>query len=259
MQTTYESINPENNVFIVRNPSFDNPPVKTQFKIACNFVVQSETPVNFEKKEKNMTELEIFLYLSHNIPSAPKAILPPKLRRSHRKTLVLDLDETLVHSSFQPYSRNNLFLKADGKNLKQDLYVNFRPFLYEFLEKISYMFEIVLFTASNKVYADQVLDSIDPNRIYFKFRLYRDHCSYENNVFIKDLRILRRDLKDVVIIDNSIMAFVYQLDNGIPITTWIDDPHDAGLLEAFQLLEEIYRLDDPRPFLKSKFNLSRFN
>jgi len=97
------------------------------------------------------------------------------------------------------------------------------------------MFEVIVFTASHQCYADPVLDHLDPSGDLIHHRLYRDSWIPVEGVFIKDLRVIEnRNLKDVVIVDNAVYCFGYQLENGIPIITWNDDPNDK---ELFNLVE----------------------
>jgi CTD small phosphatase-like protein 2 len=85
-----------------------------------------------------------------------------------------------------------------------------------------------VFTASSQDYADQVIDIIDPTGSLIQFRLYRQHCyATEDGHFIKDLRVIRnRNLADMLLVDNSVHSFGFQLDNGVPIIPYYDDPND---------------------------------
>jgi CTD small phosphatase-like protein 2 len=75
-------------------------------------------------------------------------------------------------------------------------------------------------------------------------------------VFIKDLRVISdRDIKDIVIVDNSIVSFAFQLSNGIPISSFTGAADDEELLYMVTLLEEIYSFEDLRPQLEQRFKL----
>ena len=145
--------------------------------------------------------------------------LPLITRSCHKKTLVLDLDETLVHSSQLFMDSPDDIVTVSSNNESKTLYVKYRPGLIKFLLSASQKFELVIFTASSKMYAEQILNKLDPQRRLLKYRLYREDCIYQSGHYIKDLSRLGRDLSQVVIMDNSISAFVLQLNNGIPISS----------------------------------------
>jgi CTD small phosphatase-like protein 2 len=81
--------------------------------------------------------------------------------------------------------------------------VRVRPFCREFLEKLSQIAEIIIFTASASSYADVVLDYLDPEKRWISHRLYRQHCKLERGYFLKDLRVVNRRLQEAVLVDNS--------------------------------------------------------
>lgn len=150
-------------------------------------------------------------------------------------TLVLDLDETLVHSSFMaiPHADFNFVLGLDANRL--GVYVCIRPGAEKFLTTLAGMYELVLFTASSQFYADNVVDRIDPER-KIRYRLYRESCTDFTGCFVKDLSKLGRDLKRIIIVDNSSVAYLLQPYNAIGITSWYDDPADHELDEIQELL-----------------------
>jgi len=169
-----------------------------------------------------------------------KPLLPPLSQNDqHRKTLVLDLDGTLI----------NRAQKEDGPGTTPSC----RPHLQKFLRRASRMFEIVVFTASQREYADKMLDSIDPNGQYIKYRLYRDSCVFWEGNYLKDLTMLGRDLARTAIIDNSPQAFGFQVDNGVPIASWYGDKEDGELLKLIPFLKDVARADDVRPLIREKF------
>ena len=135
--------------------------------------------------------------------------------------------------------------------------VKIRQHLEDVLQDLSTLFEICVFTAGEQGYADTVLDFIDPEYQIIKHRLYRQHCvQAAPGVYVKDLRIIQdRDLKDIVIVDNSIVSFAFQLSNGVPISAFTGQAKDEELIYMVTLLEEIYCSDDLRMPLENKFKL----
>ena len=170
--------------------------------------------------------------------SGPKGPLlpPPLLFDNGKKCLVLDLDETLVHSSFHIPEAYDLIVPLslpDGG--VQNIYVAKRPGVDEFLAQVGNIFEVVIFTASLSRYADPVVDFLTEgmNNIsqtaVIRHRLYRESCLYLQGLYVKDLSRLGRDLSQVVIVDNSPASFLLQPDNGIPIKSWFSDTTDCEL------------------------------
>lgn len=158
--------------------------------------------------------------------------LPPKTSK-HEYTLVLDLDETLVH-----------YDDVGGQFF-------LRPFAQEFIAETSQFFEVVIFTAAVKEYADWILDRLDSHGC-ISHRLYRCSTSQNNGVYIKDLQKLGRELSKMLIVDNSPENFQLQPENGIYIKSWYDDPNDRALEELAKVLQFVaeQRARDIRESLK---------
>ncbi|XP_047087894.1 CTD small phosphatase-like protein 2 isoform X1 [Lolium rigidum] len=193
--------------------------------------------------------------LSMVVPKFRPVLLPKQTRSCPRTTLVLDLDETLVHSTLEPCEDSDFTFPVHFNLREHTIYVRCRPYLKEFLERVASMFEIIIFTASQSIYAEQLLNVLDPKRRLFRHRVYRDSCVYVEGNYLKDLTVLGRDLSRVVIVDNSPQAFGFQLDNGVPIESWFDDPNDKELLALLPFLESLVGVEDVRPFIATKFNL----
>ena len=166
-----------------------------------------------------------------------------------KKTLVLDLDETLVHSSFVPFPKSDVVLDVNLEGVVYNIYVLVRPEAQEFIAEMAKYFELVVFTASISKYASPLLDILDEGNC-IKYRLYRDHCTFLNGIFVKDLKKLNRNIKDVIIVDNSPLAYAFDSDNGLPIKTWFDDPEDNELNKLKPILKYMSELKDVRHFIE---------
>lgn len=177
---------------------------------------------------------------------------PPHPHHVGRKTLVIDLDETLVHSSFTPVASPDYVIPVEIDRKVLNVYVRKRPWVDHFLEAVSETFEVVVFTASLTKYANPLLDKMDRLRV-IHHRLFRESCVYHEGNFVKDLSRLGRCLKNLVIIDNSPHSYIFQPENAIPIGTFIDDPSDRELLDVLPYVMSLHQVDDVRTALGMAF------
>lgn len=136
-------------------------------------------------------------------PQPQKSSFLPRIQRyrdQDKKTLILDLDETLVHSSFEVCPDADIVLNVNFDGVENKIYVKVRPGAVDFLWKITKFYEVVIFTASVANYADPLVDKLDKANYSF-YKLFREHCTYTGN-YIKDISKLGRDLRDCIIVDN---------------------------------------------------------
>uniref|UniRef100_A0A4W2I9Q2 protein-serine/threonine phosphatase n=1 Tax=Bos indicus x Bos taurus TaxID=30522 RepID=A0A4W2I9Q2_BOBOX len=137
-----------------------------------------------------------------------------KAQDSDKICVVIDLDETLVHSSFKPVNNADFIIPVEIDGVVHQVYVLKRPHVDEFLQRMGELFECVLFTASLAKYADPVADLLDKWGA-FRARLFRESCVFHRGNYVKDLSRLGRDLRRVLILDNSPASYVFHPDNAV--------------------------------------------
>ena len=160
---------------------------------------------------KNNSNLEI-PYLNEN------------LSKDKKFTLILNLDDTLINMKYDKLGRGILKL---------------RPNLFFFLNEVNKIFEIIIFTIENKEYVDSIIKIIEKDKKYFDKILYKEHTTLIEDVFVKDLSKLGRDLSKVIIIDNLPQSFKLQKENGILIKTFDgENKNDKKLKELIPILKK---------------------
>ncbi|KAK3082914.1 hypothetical protein FSP39_008957 [Pinctada imbricata] len=182
---------------------------------------------------------------------AEKYLLPPVLQHDvNKKCVVIDLDETLVHSSFKPISNADFIVPVEIEGTVHQVYVLKRPYVDEFLKKMGELFECVLFTASLAKYADPVADLLDKWGV-FRARLFRESCVFHRGNYVKDLSRLGRDLTKVVIVDNSPASYIFHPDNAVGVQSWFDDMTDRELMDLIPFFEVLSTVDNVYTVLQS--------
>ncbi|KAF9484440.1 NIF-domain-containing protein [Pholiota conissans] len=179
----------------------------------------------------------------------PKPLLPPiSPQHAGRKCLVLDLDETLVHSSFKSISQADYVVPVEIEYHWHNVYVIKRPGVDNFLKKMGEIYEVVVFTASLSKYADPVLDKLDIHQVV-SHRLFRESCYNHRGNYVKDLSQLGRPIADTIILDNSPASYIFHPNNAVPVSSWFNDPHDTELTDLVPFLTDLSAVDDVRGVL----------
>ncbi|XP_051990889.1 CTD small phosphatase-like protein [Xyrauchen texanus] len=184
--------------------------------------------------------------LWNDLPLHPpeKYLLPEvNINNYGKKCVVIDLDETLVHSSFKPISNADFIVPVEIDGTVHQVYVLKRPHVDEFLQKMGELFECVLFTASLAKYADPVADLLDQWGV-FRARLFRESCVFHRGNYVKDLSRLGRELRNVIIVDNSPASYIFHPENAVPVQSWFDDMNDTELLDLLPFFEGLSKEDD---------------
>jgi len=187
-----------------------------------------------------------------------------------KKTLILDLDETLVYVSdvkiensplkqipFEYYvldeNENNInqMINVENQTIEQaNGYLIVRPGYNKFITEIKkYFDEIFIFTSSQYSYAEEIIKLIDKNKIISKIYSRKD-CSFYNDIFYKDLNKIKKDLSRTIIVDNFPEAYLLQHFNGLPIPPFMGDPNDNELLKLIPILEQLSKVKDVRNYIR---------
>ena len=223
--------------------------LKKFIEIFLNMILFGELEINKQKIQKNLESppkinsksrfnikknINLGSSLYNNINESPPFL--PEINDNYKYTLVLDMDETLVHFFFTPM--NGMFFV--------------RPYCFEFLNELNKYYEIVTFTAGIKDYADNILNLLDLNNNIIKYRLYRQHVTIAGFNSYKNLKLLGRDLKRIIIIDNLKENFMLQPDNGLYIKTWTTDVNDTQFIDLLNILKNIAinNVNDVRPIIQ---------
>lgn len=213
------------------------------------------------KLDKHIEKLE--LCPKHSYIVSPNA----KGNYSSKKhTLVLDLDETLVHTKTRHLERDcsrSLSTRCDfsfevmidsGSATRSpkfcEYFVSQRPHLDFFLQHVGKWFNVVVFTASLQQYADPLIDHLDHNNVISR-RFYRQHCTQlPNGKFSKNLSFVQQDLSSVILLDNSSCSFTTNPENAFPISDWFEDPNDEELIDCLPILAALCDVKDVRNILR---------
>ncbi|GAB7356889.1 hypothetical protein MBLNU459_g7752t1 [Dothideomycetes sp. NU459] len=173
-------------------------------------------------------------------PAESQKWLLPAIRPEHkgRKCLVLDLDETLVHSSFKILHQADMTIPVEIEGQYHNVYVIKRPGVDAFMKRVGELYEVVVFTASVSKYGDPLLDQLDIHNVVHH-RLFRESCYNHQGNYVKDLSQVGRDLKETIIIDNSPTSYIFHPQHAVPISSWFSDAHDNELLDLIPVLEDL--------------------
>ncbi|KAF7977640.1 hypothetical protein HWV62_3054 [Athelia sp. TMB] len=270
---------PETNVPVPRT-SFPPPTSTRKHPISLSLNSEKDTRHSLTEDSDPSVQVQSPAVPNSSLGGASRASPPPSRKTPfhlQQKTLVLDLDETLIHSTSRPLLSSGssgsglLALGGFGKRNKaaghvvevvlggrSTLYhVYKRPFVDYFLRKASRLvkhvsgwYTLVIFTASMQEYADPVIDWLDAGRGILEHRFFRDSCTQlPNGSYTKDLSVVEEDLARVCLVDNSPISYRINEANGIPIEGWTHDPSDEALLDLLPVLDSLRFTGDVRRVL----------
>lgn len=192
-----------------------------------NYVTSTLNSINMIKKSQ-----------LNKIVSQKKKLLA-RLADPQKKLLLLDIDETLIHSDFEwACSNHDAIIHFTSNQVQYSVGIFLRPGVQYFLNLLKDIFDIYVFTASTKEYADAVTKFLDPEQKIFSKKLYREHCFIiQDRFYVKDLSIFQDVvLSNIIIVDNSLYSFMNHLSNGILVNSFYGDKTDQELQRVMNYL-----------------------
>ena len=183
-----------------------------------------------------------------------KNSLPSFSYDENKLLMLIDLDETMICSDLElKWAYYDTYVSTKDST---PIPLNLRPYLYDFLDESIKYFDIIVYTASCSEYADPILNYIEKDKLYFKGRLYREHCIKNDNFFIKDLSLFNKPIEKTIIIDNNLFSFPHYLSNGILVTSYYNENDDMDLLCLLEFFKSLYNSNDVRDIIEENFNFN---
>jgi RNA polymerase II subunit A small phosphatase-like protein len=262
--------NSNNNITCIKN-KFSRSMIENNNE--CNTSTNEISKNNIKNKIKSNNSMNKINSNNKNNTSIQENIIH-NTNISHEKILVIDLDETLIHTSFQKipnpdfkilldiikprkHSDTEIIQELPIQN-KVEAYIRIRPGVNEFLSQLSKSYDLYVYSASSKQYLNNIIKNIDKNNIIKKCYCRDDCIIYVENTeedldkpnnkynYVKDLKKINKDLRNIVFVDNNIMSFKLQEKNGIPIKSWYDDNDDMELYKLIPILKNLAGFYDVR-------------
>ena len=170
-----------------------------------------------DKNKKDISPL-----ISENINNS-LLILPKIDINKYKFTLILELNETLVYMN-----------KDSGS-------VVFRQGMLNFLNEMKKIYELIIFSYENYFLVENAVNEIEKNTKFFDYVLDRQYGTEENGIFIKDLNVLNRDIKNIVIVDVNTQYYNKNWENNcIYIKPFLGDVKNEKVMNLLgQLLKNI--------------------
>lgn len=227
---------------------------------------ETHTPLEQFFFRESLGQFKVAQMLAPHLPTV-KLPTPKQIPRRKKYLLVLDIDETLVHSELiveqnvpkaeKAHIAYDRKLEFPNPNGTFDVYgIRFRPFLMEFLQRMNKHYDLALYTASAQDYGNAVASELDPTGTLFVARLFRENCIHVNGVNVKSMKNFEGT--DAYLVDNLIYSFPFDLERGIPICPFVDDAMDVELKDLAEILENLPSYDSLHSLVNELLGLKDF-
>ena len=213
-----------------------------------------------EKENNNINNYQnnsmINIKSKNHLNLKEKKIESCKLKKNdlEKKLLILELDETLIHTSFVQVPNCDYDYKSNINFLERPVtvFVYKRPYLNEFLYQMSKYYNIIIYSSNVPEYSNPLIDKLDEEKVIYK-RIYKDKKIELNGKLISDLtKLIYEYGKNIIIIsNNSLHSFINDSNNNtLPINSWNFKKSDDELIKLKSFLEFLSSVNDVRDYIK---------
>ncbi len=213
-----------------------------------------------EKENNNINNYDynsmINIKSKNHLNLKEKKIESCKLKKNDivKKLLILELDETLIHTSFVQVPNCDYDYKFNINFLERPVtvFVYKRPYLNEFLYQMSKYYNIIIYSSNVPEYSNPLIDKLDEEKVIYK-RIYKDKKIELNGKLISDLtKLIYEYGKNIIIIsNNSLHSFINDSNNNtLPINSWNFKKSDDELIKLKSFLEFLSSVNDVRDYIK---------
>ncbi|GLJ15266.1 hypothetical protein SUGI_0249780 [Cryptomeria japonica] len=236
--------------------------VISNLRSATPIPIAIPTRIQFERTKVKREKMESILEKINtrkNVDEIKREMILPPPQSQTAKTIVLDLDNTLINATFSatPSHYDFTVLVEELQEQPALCYVQKRPAVDNLLLQLAKTnFEIIIFTSAAKEYADDVLNKLDVHNS-IKHRLYRDSCSRNRGIVYKDLSKLGRDLKNVILVDDNPQNYKMQPENALPIRPFYGDLSDRELWKVMEFCNMAAKCEDVREAITIHYDVSK--
>lgn len=166
----------------------------------------------------------------------------PERRPDAKYTVVLDIDNTLVHAS--PSNVPTCAFEIDVLYEKRTFHywVSVRPFVKELLDYLreNTEFEVIVFTAAKEQYGREIIRNLDPEGTLDHHFLSDIHIRRSGEIKAKDLQRLGRPVETICIVEDTPESYKYQRRSSFPLSRWqYSMEGDTELQDLLGVLEKV--------------------
>lgn len=173
-----------------------------------------------EKEDHDINDIDFLIQENTQFPSTSNSDFQTSSDDNFESSSQSNNDQVQKENLGDDYNdMNDQSVCFTIKYNRRRIYIMTRPGLHRFYSSVKALFDVYFFTSSERKYADQIINYID-DQVPQERRFFRDSCISFAGYYVKDLSILNRDLRDVILVDDTEGCALRQPGNLLRISPW---------------------------------------